>query len=378
MVIDLDVARPANTIPAKPRRPARYWTVAVAALVLVLAGGAAAPERAGGITEVLTVDGQGSLTSLLTDEAFYTVRTDGHVEALPLCAGCPRWSSRTKPGQRLTAAGEDTLIVDGGETADVTFLDARTGALRWRLRDTLAVDVIGGRIAAWDVEKHILRMRDLRTGRVLWSRPAFNYSADEAYAVILDETGGATVVDAANGAELTPRHDLGLPNPAAQLVGDRLIVLGGSYLAAFSRDGLSREWVTATNSAYGVVPCGSGLLCAFGPAGLTVLDPADGSVRWTGPTWQGMGEGGVLLGESGRAAVVDLATGRVERLLGRSAPVGGMLLFPEPGRTSVIGLADGRLRGVLPLVLPSACSAAGPYLGCETPDVTFTVWRLGR
>ncbi|MCM4081643.1 outer membrane protein assembly factor BamB family protein [Paractinoplanes hotanensis] len=378
MVIDLDVVRPASAIPAKPRRPARYRVVAVAAFVLALAGGAAAPDRAVGITEVLTVDGQGSLTSLLTDEAYYTVRTDGHVEALPLCTGCPRWSSRTKPGQRLTVAGEDTLIVDVNETAQVTFLDARTGALRWRLDDTLAVDVIGGRVAAWDVEKHILQMRDLPTGRVLWSRPAFNYSADEAYAVILDEAGGATVVDAANGAELTPRRDLGLPNPAARLVGDRLIVFGGSYLAAFSRDGLSREWITATNSPYGVTPCGPGLLCAFGSAGLTVIDPADGSVRWTSPTWHGMGESGVLFEESGRSAVVDLATGRVERELGRSGPVGGLLLVTEPGRTSVIGLADGRVRGVLPLVLPSACVAAGPYLGCEKSDVTFTVWRLGR
>jgi hypothetical protein len=80
--------------------------------------------------------------------------------------------------------------------------------------------------------------------------------------------------------------------------------------------------------------------------------------------------------ESGRSAQVDLATGRVVRDLGFAAAVGDLLLYPEPGRTTVIGLTDDRVRGVLPMVLPRACSTAGSYLACERSDITITVWRL--
>ncbi|MCO8276013.1 PQQ-like beta-propeller repeat protein [Actinoplanes sp. TRM 88003] len=376
MLIELDAAPVPNPSPPRARRPVRYWVAAVVALVLALVGGAAGPDRAAEVTEVMTVEGQGTVTSLLTSEALYLVRTDGRIEARPLCDKCPEWTSRAAAaGQRLTVAEGDTLILDGNETGEVYFLDARTGALRWRLSEALAVDPLGSLVAAWNFEKHVLQMRDLRTGRTLWSRPAYNYTADQAYAVILDEAGGATVYDAASGEERTPRHDLGLPDPAARLVGERLILLGGSYVAAYRRDGLSREWITPVPATYGVVPC-DGLLCAFGGEGLTVLDPAGGKIRWAGRTWQGLGAGDVLMEEGGRTAVVDFATGRVERELGRSAPVGDWQLFPEPGRTSVIALADGRVRGTLPLVLPGACSAAGRYLACETPDVTYTVWRL--
>ncbi|MCY1142079.1 PQQ-binding-like beta-propeller repeat protein [Actinoplanes sp. Pm04-4] len=376
MLIDLDAAPEPSLSPARARRPVRYWIVAVLVLVLILVGGSAAPGRPGGIAEVLTVEGQGTVASLLTGEAFYLAHMNGTIEARPLCAGCPKWSTRGTPGQRLTMAEGDTLILDGNDTAESIFLDARTGALRWRLNNALAVDPYGGRVAAWSFEDRVLRMRDLRSGRALWSRPAFNYSADDAYVVIADKAGGATVYDAATGRERTPRRELGVPDPAVQLVGERVLLLGGSYLAAYHRDGLSREWITSTPAAYGVLPCGDGLLCVFGAEGLTVLDAADGSVRWADPAWTGMGADGVLTEEGGRTAIVDLATGRVERELGRTAPVGDSLLFPEPGRTTVVGLSDGRVRGVLPLVSPGACSAAGPFLACETPNVTFTVWRL--
>ncbi|WP_249997713.1 PQQ-binding-like beta-propeller repeat protein [Actinoplanes sp. M2I2] len=373
MLIDLDVT-PVTEPSSRSRRPLPYVVATVAVLLLALLGGSVAPPRPGGLAEVITVPGQGALATLLTAQALYIVKFDGTVEAHPLCPGCPRWTSRAPAGQRLTEAG-DTLVIDGADAAVVTVLDARTGALRWRLPGVLSVDVIGGRVAAWNPEDRRLRVHELSTGRVLWSRPASAYTGDEAYVAIVDERGGATLVSAADGREVTPRRALGLPGAAARLAGDQLIVFGGDYLAGYRRDGLTRQWLTRGVAPYQVSACDDRLLCAFGPGGLTVLDRADGSVRWGGANWQYVQPGGVLSEERGRSAVVDLQTGRVVRELGPSAPVGGLRLYPAAGGTTVLGL-DGRARGTLPLVLPGACAAAGPYLSCETPNVTYTVWRV--
>ncbi|WP_250030351.1 PQQ-like beta-propeller repeat protein [Paractinoplanes maris] len=376
MLIDLDVAPPAPERLARARRPGRYALLAVAVLVLALMTGSSAPGRLGGVTEVLSLPASGVSTSLLTEQALYLVRADGGVEAHPLCPGCPSWTSRATPGQRLTVAAGDTLVIDGSEAAVATFLDARTGALRWRLRDSPIIDILGTRVLGWSLDNHELHVHDLGTGRKLWSRPAPAYTGDGAYVAILDGRGGASVVSAADGHEVTARRDLGLSRVAGQLLGDQLIVFGADFIAGFRRDGLRREWLTRGIASYQVSRCGDGLLCAVGVDGLTVLDPADGSVRWTGPNWRVVRPGGVVGEESDRWAQVDLATGRVLRELGPAAPIGGLRLSPEPGRTTVIGLADGRVRGTLPLVLPDACGAAGPYLGCETPDVNYVVWRM--
>ncbi|WP_127501216.1 PQQ-binding-like beta-propeller repeat protein [Actinoplanes solisilvae] len=371
MLIDLDHAPPPMETPARPRRPRRYWAAAVAVLVLALAGGAAAPGR-DGLTPVLTIDGRGVSASLLTEEALYLVRLDGRAEAHALCAGCPQWSTSVNPGQRLTLAG-DALIVDAGEGA-VAVLDARTGELRWRTLDSPLAELLGGNLMTWTPEGSDLRVLDLRTGRELWKRPVGSYTSGDSRVVVFDDPSGVTVLDAADGTE-TVRGDLDLPRLSAQVLGGRLLVFGDDHLAAYRLADLKQEWL-AFVSAHGVLDCG-GLLCAVGLTGMSALDPADGSVRWSDPRWMIISPDGVASDEDGHSAQLDLATGRLVRDFGRGAPVGDLVLHPERGRTTVTRLTDGRVVGVLPLTLPRACSVAGPYLGCERPDVTITVWQAG-
>lgn len=386
VLIDLDVApvtseRPTARVTGS-RRLARV--VAVAGLVLLLLGGAAVLPRGAGVVEVLRADGVGLSSGLLTTQAVYIARTDGRVEAIPLCEGCPSWRAEITSGQRLQLAGS-TLVVDSNDAGVATFLDARTGTVLWSQDGFPFVQLVGGRAAEWSPDDGVLRLRELRTGRLFWKRPASAFAGDETRVVLLDGTRAA-VYAAADGRELTgPRAlsvrgewDFSVPGATVQLVGERLIAISGASVAAFRLDGLEREWRTPVASPFGAAACGGGLLCVVGFEGLTMLDPASGRVRWSGPQWRLVSESEVLTGDDGRSARVDLATGRVTHDFGRGRPVGDLLFYPEGDRTTLVGADDGRVRGVIPRVTPDACQRAGDLLSCLRHDLTVSVWRFAR
>lgn len=386
MLIDLDV------VPTSPERSSaratgsrRYALVAVAALVLLLLGGAAVLPRGPGVVEVLKADGLGLSAGLLTTEAVYIARSDGRIEAVPLCEGCPAWNVKITTGQRLQLADGGTLVVDSNDAGVATFLDARTGTVLWSQDGFPFVQLVGGRVAEWSPEDGVLRLRDLRTGRLFWKRAASAFAGDETRVVLLDGARAA-VYAAADGRELTGPRPLGvrgevdfsLPGAAVEVVGERLVVIGGRWVAAFRLDGLEPEWRTPTVSPFGVTGCGEGLLCVVGFEGLTTLEPATGRVRWSGPQWRLVTDGDVLTDKDGRSARVDLATGRVVQDFGRGRPVHDLVFYPEGARTTLVGAGDGRVRGVIPRVTPDACQRAGDLLACLRHDLTVTVWRFAR
>lgn len=88
------------------------------------------------------------------------------------------------------------------------------------------------------------------------------------------------------------------------------------------------RWMARSAGGQRVALCGGGLLCAMGAEGLTVLDPADGKVRWSSARWQGF-TGDIMLDGGGRAVRIDFSTGRIERNYGRGAPIGDLMLFSQ-------------------------------------------------
>ncbi|MBM2615122.1 PQQ-binding-like beta-propeller repeat protein [Actinoplanes sp. LDG1-06] len=356
--------------------------MAVVAAALLLLGGSAALPRGSGVVEVLKADARGLSAELLTTEALYVVRSDGLVQATPLCAGCPSWSAQITAGQRVTSAGAGTLVIDANDAGVATFVDARTGAVLWSRDGFPVVQLVGGRVADWNPEDGVLSVRDLRTGRLFWKRPAAGFTGDDRRIVLLEGTRAA-VYAAEDGRELTGFSDLGVPEElnfsapgaGALIVGERLIVFGGNRIASYRLDGLSREWIKKVVSPYAVASCGDALLCAIGYEGATVLDLVTGVERWNGEQWRLVTESGVLTDVNGRSARVDLATGRVEADFGRGRPVSDLVFYPEGDRTTLVGPEDGRVRAVIPRVTPDACSTAGDLLACRRYDLTVTVWR---
>ncbi|MGK5684716.1 outer membrane protein assembly factor BamB family protein [Actinoplanes sp. URMC 104] len=387
MLIDLDVAPPAPRRAGR-RRAIPYALVALVAGLLLLIGGAAAPSPEPALVPVLTTVVGTAPATLLTATAFYTVRTDGlsaTLEARPLVDGGPAWTVETVPAQSVTPAG-GTLVVEAYDTGVAAFVDARTGRTRWQVRGYPVIQVLGDRVAVWSPDSGILAMRDLTTGRGLWSLAAAAFTSDGTYVVVFDPDGGAAVHAAADGRTVTSRRSLGLrwgvgfPSPAASALvdGDRLVVYGPDFVAAFRVDGLARLWLTRTATPFDVRRCGTGLICASAEqTGLTVLDAATGAIRWNragrrDPTTAG----DILVGSDGDVTRLDLASGRVERDFGAATPVGDVLLYADGARTWVVD-RTGRVRGTLPPVTPpSACAAAGDYLACPTAGGTTTVWRV--
>ncbi len=385
MVIDLDVA-PVRPVSVRVSGRLRFGAIVVAALVLAVAGGAAPVARLRG--PVLTLGDPGLVTSLLTAEALYTVRTgDGDtttIEAHPLVPHGPGWTAEAEGGARpgLTEEGS-TLVLEASDAGVTTFLDARTGRVRWSLPDRGAVRVFGDRVADWRRDSGRMLIRELATGAVLWSRPAAAFTGDDNHVVIVDEKGGAAVYAAADGREVTARPGVDLrrtvdfpaPYAAALIEGERLFVFGDDHIAGFRLADLTRLWLVPVASPFAVGSCGDDLLCTVaGSAGLTVLDAGTGAVRWTGPQWRRV-EGAILSEEDGHSARVDLATGRVERDFGRGSPVGDLMLYAE-GRTLVLGQTDGRVLAALPGITPGSCRAAGDHLACRRPDGSIAVWRV--
>ncbi|WP_249997712.1 PQQ-binding-like beta-propeller repeat protein [Actinoplanes sp. M2I2] len=396
MTIDLDVA---PAIPTRDgRRRTRWDVLAVAVLVLVLATASAPPPPRSDLSAVLEGDGRGITASLLTRTALFTQHepaagSTSDIWARPVRPGGPEWITQVPAaGSGLWLDETGTVLVnETGDAGQATFLDVRTGRIRWRTTDYATVRSLGARVTDWRPAPPspvgTLRIRDVATGRLVWSRPAAGFVVDDAhrYVVTLDGRRRATVLAAADGRVLAGPRDLDVawgvefapPSVAAQVIADRLVVFGTAFVAAFRIADLAPLWRTTTAQPFAVAGCGE-QICALSSGGLAVLDPGTGTVRWTSSRWRGLADDGTtLLDQTGRSARVDLATGRIEDDLGGGSVVAGLQVVDDgDARTLIRRIADGRVLGVIPRVPPGSCTAAADLLACRTLDARFRVWRL--
>ena len=149
VVIDLDV-EPASPPPVRPDRR-RYALIAVAALLLVLLGGAAPLPPARQLEPVLDFDDWATTSVVLSGTALYTQRAgevEGRTEitARPLRPGGPDWTVEVPAAgaELLLDDSQSVLVSAAGDAGQTTFVDARTGAVRWRVPDYATVQVVGG------------------------------------------------------------------------------------------------------------------------------------------------------------------------------------------------------------------------------------------
>ncbi|WP_164465874.1 PQQ-binding-like beta-propeller repeat protein [Actinoplanes teichomyceticus] len=393
MLIDLDAAPP--PAPARSRRlPWRRLRIAAAAAaVLLLLGAAAAPPVAVVFPRVADTGGRSAVAVLLTPQALVTAHPASggdeiDVVARPLAPGGPSWRSRlslpARDSLRLSRSGS-VLVVDDELT--VRILDAATGRERWAVGPDDSALVTGDRVlltrydAAGASE---LRLAELETGRVRWSRPG------EAFAAVLGDAGRYLFTLAADGrAEVRSAVDGRLlgsrplnesvdpDDPDVAVVGERVYVLGPASVTALRLADLTPAWRSPARVPMptGATRCGD-LVCFPGERGLTAVDAGTGATRWSAPEWVAY-SGGVASARDRRTVLLDPATGRVIRRLGRGRATGGLMLRVDGDHTRVSDLRTGRAYGTLPGVLPYGCTAAGDLLACPQAGGT-TVWRVLR
>ncbi len=386
MLIDLDVV-PAPA-PPRQRRERRWWGfAAVAVVVLLVLGGAAAPSRPVVFPRVTGTGDRQVTSTLLTTDTLYSVHDDTGedstaIVARPLLAGGPAWEARipmmSADSVRLTRMGS-VLVVQDDTT--VKILDGVTGKDRWDAVGETPLAVGNGTLLlrSEGAEVHLV---DAETGRARWRQQvdSVDGSLDPAgrYVFLVDYAFSMQVRSAVDGRLLASR-DIGQPDAAAPvIIDDRAYLLGASTVTAVNLPGLTPAW---TGKPLVLIPrqvmtCGE-LLCVRGDSGVSALDPATGELRWTAPDGLGW-SGGVFLRTDGRNALVDPATGRVVRDLGRGRAAGDLMLRADGDRTQVTDLRTGRLYGPLPSgVAPFGCVAAGEFLACGEHGGT-TVWRIVR
>lgn len=421
-MIDLDVAppqpigagRPARVAPGAPRRLA----AGVLTLLLALAlGGATSPP---GLTTVLTVD-RTTQALVLGGSSLFTASTGGGANlrrhALP--GGTVQWSATVPYDiQELRLAG-GVLLAIPTFAAPESFLDADTGRLLWRNTDPDTDIALFTRNGVLLVARDgpgvtTLRLADPHTGRTRWSRvqPSLAHfgfdplSDTPTRLTVVTADGRATVLAVDDGTELADA-DLGVRLTPGARDGDHVDVItsdrhlyvssrigGATSLTAYGLADLRVRWRSPGTPDGLVLDCADAV-CVGGEQGMAVLDRDDGTVRWTNQRWHSSYD--VDAGQPAPArhrliafgaqdpadsVLLDPATGQVLRRLGRTLPLGPLLLRSDteiPSRTWV-STRDRRgafhLAGSVDTPTPHACSTSGRYLACLGTNGPATVRRL--
>ncbi|MEH1101055.1 outer membrane protein assembly factor BamB family protein [Micromonospora sp. CPCC 205561] len=292
----------------------------------------------------------------------------GWTVALDAGTGRERWR---QPGYPWWDSAGTLLLQSGGEDAGtVRSVDPTSGRAIWSLstsRGGAMYSVRGGRVdrVVLASARGRVEVRDVRTGAVL-------HAAD----LRLGELPGFGYATVAHGLLLALRPEAGV-------------------VTAYGLDGLRPRWEARLPLAGHVEDCGE-VLCVNGrTGGFSALDPATGTVRWTGDRWLGVSDhrGGRLLamahGPVGeRLAVLDAATGREVADLGTWQLVPGhdgeRLLAVRPAATGgglVVGeldVAAGRVRvlDVLRDASGDCRGGVGTTLLCRVRGGDYGVWRL--
>jgi hypothetical protein len=420
-IIDLDVAGRPPDAEARRRRPVLRPSrpvLVVAVVLLALAGlGPAAPPGPA-LRLVLAANGTAAAAFDLGAESLYTAsygaanpNSESAVRRFDLTDGSLRWAAALPQGvQNLNindAAG--VLMARSGTEPRITFLDADTGQVLWRLEaantSVLALSRLGALIVTDVPGATELRLAGPRDARTHWTRridsplffgPGDLWSGDSDRIVVLSFAGTVRTLDLATGEVLGAGGIGAVPEPndiRISMVGrDRLIVSqptpDGSTVSAFSLAPFARLWHLAgqidSASDCGPLWC----LSRADQAAVEAVDPDTGAFRWrntelaSAARWNDRFLTGFDRAEEPRMFLLDPATGRVVRRLGPTARAGDLLLHRDTeasGRSWVSVLGE---RGVPYVVggvdspVPYGCEAAGRYVACPTTDGPTKVWRL--
>lgn len=432
-MIDLDLTPPrpaARRAVAAPLPTARPMAAAAVLLVLLVTlGGSASPRP--NLTPVRALGDLAAGQVALTPQALFTATPGGEpdsasvIRRYALPDGSRQWATGARYSVRrlqLSSSG-DILVATSGQGPELLFLDAGTGRALWRSNtpNTLMLSLTATRVLLISNDAGgggaLLRLADLRTGAVVWSRRVPSAARIETGGpsggpvtriVVVSADGRASVLGFADGTEraaadlgvqLLPFENDGRSDYAdVTAVDDRVYVArrsgGDTTLAAYAVDGLRLLWRVGGREVGQLSGCG-GLLCLTGERALTVLDKRDGSVRWTDPRWRFGLDDPLSDGRAGpsrvlalgrqddrEAALLDAATGRVVRSLGQSRYVGALVLRADtriPKRIWVsVGVPGGEphLIGSLDNAGPYDCAAAGEFLACPTSSGVTGVWRV--
>jgi hypothetical protein len=429
MVIDLDDVPFEAETPGRQRPWFAHLTaqpVVLVAVVLALFALGGSATRLPALRPVLTADGS---SGVFAPSTLFTAGSDASagnltwIRRYSLPDGSVTWAARLpQPVEQLDFAASANVVVAASlstlDNGQISVLDGDTGTVLWRYAPGVAVLRLAETSALMSTvgtDPPILTRVDLRTGAPLWSRSFdptdFLDAGDPAFGaptriVTVNRRGLATIYDFADGKALATA-DLGaVPKPnddgrtdTAQFtaVGDRLYLArrdgGAVSLTAYRLADLRRLWRSTSVPIGRLTWCGS-VLCVTTATGMTVLDSADGSVRWSDTRWL-LGYDTRVAGIPGpsrlavtdgpqnpQRALLDPASGRVLSLLGRSIFAGGTLLRSDgrqAGRTWVQVPGPGnsfRTVGRLDTVAPARCVAVAGYLACPTSTGSTTVWQI--
>ncbi|MBO0870253.1 MAG: PQQ-binding-like beta-propeller repeat protein [Micromonosporaceae bacterium] len=272
---------------------------------------------------------------------------------------------------------------------------------------------------------------DPRTGRVAWSvRVPAGYwtglpreadrpgdpagSGGSRYAVMVSPGGSVSTIDLTDGAVSRPVPLALAVQPDLRLIGDWLVVAGGTSLSAYRLADLRLQWTFVVNSPHpATVACGT-LICVNDGRDSLAVVAATGRLAWSTTRWTPTGTlGGWIYavpaappGTTGDGApagpaapaLLDPGTGAPVLTLtgwalvpGMLSPGGGPYLLraadPEVAPTAAIGVTwlallhpgGGRPRieplAPVPEVFGNGCAAADVWIVCETRENSLRAWR---
>lgn len=274
-------------------------------LALLLGGGSqtVALDLATGEERWRIVENPVTTPSVAGEVLVYAVE-DGTVRAYDTATGAPRWEVRLPgdPPQAVVAEGDAVVVLHGqGQVlgpgddpdafttvgaAEVTALDLATGAVRWRAAtaggpqqlvvagDLVVVHVVGG-LYGFELGGGAERWRQVPLHEDCWELQA----GRQAITFRSGSGGKLRGVDLRTGA----RTDLAGPASGygrEATVGDLRVATDGLAVAAAGSDG-GRRFRTPLRAIAGLAGGDADVVVVPTALGLTAIDAADGTVRWS-------------------------------------------------------------------------------------------------
>lgn len=437
-MIDLDAGpdRPADEAGRLIVRPGTLRTLRLLAVTLLALGGlTAAAGPAPGLDLVLSAGGTPAAAFTLGADSLYTAHygvtnpnTESGVRSWSLSDGTERWATALPQGVQNLVVHEAAgiLMARSGTDPRISVLDPATGKVLWTSNEANSSVLTLGRaglLFQTDVAgATVLRLAAPRTGRTVWTRtvdtriyigPDQLWSAEPTRIVTIGTSGTVTTLDFATGRVLG-EGSTGGPLPAPGAAGNEAVLIGSigddrllisrreqwkSVLTAYSLVPFRQVWQRSDAPAGRAADCAPVWCVAWvratapgdpAGAGMSGLDPADGSERWRrddlvyAAGFGGHGLLGLDYRENPGLQQLDPAGGRTLRTFGPSVWLGSdVVVRPDPAVPATAwvsllgrGTAAPHTVGSIDTEAAFGCEAAGRYLACPTADGPTKVWRL--